>query len=95
MKIVTIAENSHEGSWLRHWYTKFHIDISSPLWVIGVWNVENRTHTHTRTHTSRCQLKIKFLYVLDYSEYFDTNNSEIIFHENSFLGEEAKSFNFT
>ena len=46
MKIVTI-----EGLWLLHWRTKFHIDISSRLWVIGVSNVENRTHTHTHTHT--------------------------------------------
>ena len=67
--------------WLLHWRTKFHIDISSRLWVIGVSNVENWTHTqthgHTRTcthtHTSERQLKITFLDVLDYSEYSDTN----------------------
>ena len=35
--------------WLLH-CTKFHIDISSGLWVIGVWNVENRAHTHTHTY---------------------------------------------
>ena len=45
MKIVT-----NKGLWLFHWWTKFHIDISSRLWVIAVWNVENRTHTHARTH---------------------------------------------
>ena len=58
--------------WLLHWCTKFHIDISSRLWVIEVSNVENRTHTHTHTHTSGRQLKITFLVVLDYSEYSDT-----------------------
>ena len=46
MKIVTI-----KGLWLLHWRNKFHIDISSRLWVIGVSNVENRKHAHTRTHT--------------------------------------------
>ena len=46
MKIVTI-----KGLRLLHWRTKFHIDISSRLWVIEVSNVKNRTHTHTRTHT--------------------------------------------
>ena len=45
MKTVTI-----KGLWLLHWCTKFHIDVSSRLWVIGVWNVKNRTHTHTRTY---------------------------------------------
>ena len=66
MKIVTI-----KGLRLLHWCIKFYIDISSRLWVIEVWNVENRTHTrtHTHTHTSGHQLKIKFLDVLDYSEY--------------------------
>ena len=68
---------------------QFHIDISSRLWVIGVSNVENRTHTHTRTHahtgtrtrthTSGRQLKITFLDVLDYSEYSDTNISKFFF----------------
>ena len=70
MKIVTI-----EGLWLLHWFTKFQIDISSRLWVIGVWNVENRTHTRT----SGRQLKIKFLDVLDYPEYSDTNISNFFF----------------
>ena len=56
--------------------------MSSRLWVIGVSNVENRTHTHTRTqarthtHTSGRQLIITFLDVLDYSEYSDTNTSK-------------------
>ena len=45
MKIVTI-----KGLWLLHCRTKFHIDIASGLWVIGVSDVENRTHTHTRTY---------------------------------------------
>ena len=73
MKIVTI-----KGLWLLHWRTKFHIDISSRLCVIGVSNVENRTHTHTRTHkhTSGYQQKITFLDVLDYCEYSDTNISK-------------------
>ena len=83
MKIVVTIK----GLWLLRWCTKFHIDTSSRLWVIGVWNVENRTYTHkrtpahththtnthTHTHTSGRQLKIKFLDVLDYSEYSDTN----------------------
>ena len=87
MKIVTI-----KGLWLLHWRTKFDIDISNHLWVIEVWNVENRTHTHTRitahthththTHTSWRQLKIKFVGVLDYSEYSDTNMSKKNFREN-------------
>ena len=86
MKIVTI-----KGLWLLHWCTKLHIDISSLLWVIGVWIAENWTHTHTHTHTSGCQLKIKFLDVLDYSEYSDTNISKTIFsRKHSFLNEEAK-----
>ena len=70
MKIVTM-----KGLWLFHWRTKFHINILSRLWVIELWNVENRTHTHTHTHTSERQLKIIFLEVLDYSECFDTNIS--------------------
>ena len=76
MKIVTI-----KGLWLLYWRTKFHIDISSHLWVIGISNVENRTHTHTRAHahTSGRQLKITFLEVLDYSEYSDTNITKINF----------------
>ena len=93
MKIVTI-----KGLWLLHWCTKFHIDISSRLWVIGVWNIENwthkhsRTHAHTHTHTSGRQLKITFLDVLDYSEYSDTNISNIFFlRKHSFLTEEEKS----
>ena len=92
MKIVTI-----KGVWLLHWRTNFYIDISSRLWVIGVSNVENRTHTHTRTHahththTSERQLKITFLDVLDYSEYSDTNISKKkISRKHSFLSEEAK-----
>ena len=75
MKIVTI-----KGLWLLHWHTKFHIDISSRLWVIGISDVENRTHTYTRTlahtHTSGRQLKITFLDVSDYSEYSDTKISK-------------------
>ena len=73
MKIVTI-----KVLWLLHLRNKFHINISSRLWVIGVSNVENRTHTHTHTHThtSGRQLKIPFLDVLDYSEYSDTNISK-------------------
>ena len=35
-----------QKSMLLHWYYPLNC-----LWVIGVWNVENRTHTHTRTHT--------------------------------------------
>ena len=66
MKIVTI-----KGLWLLHWYTKIHVDISSRLWVIGVWNVENRTHTHTRR-----TLTYKFLDVLEYSEYSHTSISK-------------------
>ena len=45
-KIVTIKE-----AWLLHWCTKFQLDISSRLWVIGVWKVENRAHAHIHTHT--------------------------------------------
>ena len=41
------------------------------LWVIGIWKDENLTHTHP--YTFGRQLKIKFLDVLDYSEYFDSN----------------------
>ena len=66
MKRITI-----KGLCLLLWCTKFHIDIWSRLWVIGLWNVENQIHTHT--HTSGRQLKITFLDVLDYSEYLDTN----------------------
>ena len=74
----------------------FHIDISSRLWVIGVSNIENRTHTHTHTHTSGRQLKMKFLDVLDYSEYSDTNTSNFCFsRKHSFLSEEAKCKLFT
>ena len=71
MKIVTL-----KGLWLFHWCRKFHIDISSRLWVIGVWNVENWTDTPGR------QLKITFLDVLDSSEYSDTNISNFFFHGN-------------
>ena len=76
IKILTI-----KGFWLLHWCTKFHIGISSRLWVIGVWNVRNRAHLHARTHThtSGRQLKITFFDVLDYSEYSDTNISEKFF----------------
>ena len=92
MKIVTI-----KGLWLLYWRTKFHIDISSRLWVIGVSNVENRTHTHTRkhAHTSGRQLKITFLDVLDYSEYSDTSISKKkkISRKHSFLSEKAKWIN--
>ena len=74
MKIVTI-----KGLWLLHWCIKFHIDIASRSLVIGVWNVENRMHTYTytriHTHTFGRQLKIKFLDVLNYSQYSDTNIS--------------------
>ena len=82
MKIVTI-----KGLWLLHWCSKFHIDISSRLWVIGVSNIENRTHTHT----SGRQLKIPFLDILNFSEYSDTNIS-IFFcsRKHSFLSEEGK-----
>ena len=76
MKIVTI-----QGWLLLHWCTKFHIDISSRLWIIEVWNVENRTRTRTHTHTSGRQLKIIFFEVLDYSEFSDTNISNFFFHE--------------
>ena len=40
------------------------------------------THAHTHTHTSGRQLKSRFLDVLDYSEYSDTNISKFFFHEN-------------
>ena len=66
--------------------------FSSRLWVIGVLKVENRTRKHTHTHTSGRQPNITFLDILDYSEYFDTNNT-IFFYENSFLSEKAKSMN--
>ena len=88
MKIVKI-----KGLWLLHLCTKLHIDISSRLWGIGVWNVKNRTHTHT--HTSGRQLKIIFLEVLDYSEYSDTNIWNKNFsRKHSFLSEESKCFVF-
>ena len=45
MKIVKI-----KGAWLLHWCSKFQLDISSRLWVIEVWKVENQAHT---THTLR------------------------------------------
>ena len=78
MKIVTI-----KGLWLLHRCTKFHIDIWSRLWVIELWNVENRTHTHTpHTYVSERQLQIIFLDVLDYSECSDTNISKKKIHEN-------------
>ena len=70
MKIVTI-----KGLWLLYGCTKFYIDISNRLWVIGVWNVENHTHTHI----SGRQLKITFLDILHYSEYSDTNISIFFF----------------
>ena len=41
-------------------------------------------HTRTHTHTSGRQLKIKFLDVLDYSEYSDTNISKFFFHKKTF-----------
>ena len=65
MKIVTI-----KGLWLLHWCTKFHIDISSRLWVIGVWIIENRTHTHTCKHAHIHIQKMIFLDVF------------FVFHEN-------------
>ena len=46
LKIVTI-----NGLRLLHYCIEFHIDISSRLWVIRIWKVENRTHTHTRAST--------------------------------------------
>ena len=45
LKIVTIKVLS-----LLHLCTKIHIDISSRLRVIGVWKVENRTHTDTHSY---------------------------------------------
>ena len=42
--------------------------------------IRYNTHTHTRAHASRRQLKITFLDVLDYSEFADTNISNL-FHE--------------
>ena len=86
MKIITI-----KGQCLLHWCTKFHIDIWSRLWVIGLWNVENQIHTHT--HTPGRQLKITFIDVLDYSEYLDTNiRKKKISRKHSFLSEEAKTW---
>ena len=95
MKIVTI-----KGLWLLNWCTKFHMFMSyqdlkswkldtgaQTRWIMRIWKVENRTQTHkrARAHTSGQQLKITFLDVLDYSEYFDTNVSKFFFHQNSFL----------
>ena len=54
-----------------------------------------RAHTHTHTHTSGRQLKIKFLDVLDYSEYSDTNISIFFSQKHSFLSEEAKNHMFS
>ena len=48
-------------------------------WGLKRWNT--RTHAHTHAHASRRQLKIKFLDVLDYSEYSDTNISKFFFHK--------------
>ena len=85
MKIVAI-----KGLWLLHWCTKFYINISSRLWVNGVSNVENRTHTRTHTyirtpaknHISR---RFRLFWVL-WNLYL-----KIFFsREHSFLGEEAK-----
>ena len=101
MKIVAI-----EGLWLLYWCTKFHIDISSRWYFIGVWNIKNRTHTHTcthahtrthvhththaHTHASGRQLKMTFLDILDYSEYSDTNISIFFFTKHSFLSQKEK-----
>ena len=76
MKIVTI-----KGLWSLHWRTKFHIDISSRLSYRGFKRLKSDTYTHAHTHTSGLQLKIKFLDVLDYSEYSDTNISKKIFSQ--------------
>ena len=62
-------------------------------WGLKRWKSDTHAHTYTRTHThtSGCQLKIKFLDVLDYSEYSDTNISKKKFSpKDSFLNEEAK-----
>ena len=88
MKIVTNKE-----LWLLHWCTKFHIDISRHLWVIGVWIVENRTHTHTHTYI-RTPAKNDISHVLDYSEYSDTNISNFFLRKQSFLRDEAKEIEF-
>ena len=88
MKIITI-----KGLWLLHWCTKFHIVISSRLWVIRLWNVENQIHTHTHTHTSGLQLRITFLDVLGYSEYSDTNiRKKKNSRQHSLPSEEAKTW---
>ena len=55
-------------------------------------HAHTHTHTHTRTHTSGRQLKIKFLDVLDYSEYSDTNISIYFFTKTH--GENFMVYNF-
>ena len=50
--------------------------------TLKIGHTRTHTPTHTNTHTSGRQLKIKFLDVLDYSEYSDTNSRNFFFHEN-------------
>ena len=64
MKIVPI-----KGLSLRHWCTKFHIDISSRYWVIGVWNVENRIHAHTHPHEN--EIYMRHIQLLGMKIYFE------------------------
>ena len=49
------------------------------------WKSDTRPHAHIHSNAS----KKSHLDVLDYSEYSDTNISNFLFHENSFLCEEA------
>ena len=83
MKIVTI-----EVLWLLHWCTKLHAVSSSRLWVIRLWNFENRTHTHTYTYI-RMPAKNYILDVSDYSEYSNTNVLIFFARNHSCLSEEA------
>ena len=77
-------------------FEKYFINISVLCGELSGFETWKIGHTRINTHTSGRQLKIKFLDVLDYSEYFDTNISNFFFsRKHSFLNEKVKTSLFS
>ena len=70
------------------------ISISEAFYELSGFETLKIRYTRTPTHTSGRQIKIKFLDVLDYSEYSDTNirKKKKISRNHSFCSEEAKTW---